>query len=347
LAAAVAAVAAVARTIARLHAAGVSHRDIKPNNLYRHNDRWLVGDFGLVAVPDVEELTKSGKSMGPVHFMAYEMLIDASSADPQAADVYSIGKTLWALTTQVPFPPLGHQSADSRGHAIADYRYHPNAGALDLLIDRCTRDDPKDRPNMAQVADELETWLKLTSDMPAIDVGVFRGPLLAALATELRDEDQTQERKELAYISVRRLAALFGPINAALRQLHPKAEIDGQADEFGRNVVRTLDTADAPEIVFRHQRLSQIKAGSTHNPYALRVTRSLELTADGQLILRLCILVAPTRTMGSDFTWMPEAWTASVGSVQVEEMLRDAIRQAGAQMVGAVRIFTERLAARG
>jgi len=45
------AMATIAETLTRLHANGVGHRDIKPGNLYRLDGDWLVGDFGLVAVP--------------------------------------------------------------------------------------------------------------------------------------------------------------------------------------------------------------------------------------------------------------------------------------------------------
>src|SRR6266536_724138 len=61
----VAALAEIAETLARLAERGVGHRDIKPGNLYEFNGRWLIGDFGLVAAPDLEELTRSGKALGP------------------------------------------------------------------------------------------------------------------------------------------------------------------------------------------------------------------------------------------------------------------------------------------
>jgi hypothetical protein len=48
----------VADTLARLvEELGLGYRDIKPRNLYELDGRWLVGDFGLVDVPNAEELT--------------------------------------------------------------------------------------------------------------------------------------------------------------------------------------------------------------------------------------------------------------------------------------------------
>lgn len=75
------AVASIAETVASLAARGIVHRDIKPGNLYRLQDRWLVGDFGLVDIPDLEQLTREGRPLGPAHFTAYELIANPDSAD--------------------------------------------------------------------------------------------------------------------------------------------------------------------------------------------------------------------------------------------------------------------------
>jgi len=59
------------------------------------------------------------------------MIVNPVSADPHAADVYSLGKTLWVLATGQAFPPEGHQPAKTRGFQIDDYRAHPRADVLD------------------------------------------------------------------------------------------------------------------------------------------------------------------------------------------------------------------------
>jgi serine/threonine protein kinase len=42
------AIAAVTQTLAALAEHAISHRDLKPDNLFRLDEVWSVGDFGLV-----------------------------------------------------------------------------------------------------------------------------------------------------------------------------------------------------------------------------------------------------------------------------------------------------------
>ena len=119
----VAALAEIASTLARLRADhNVAHRDLKPGNLYFSEDKWLVGDFGLIALPNVAELTRNSRRLGPAHYTAYELILDPAGADPFPADVYSLGKTLWVLATGLGFPPEGHQPAGTRSYSINDLR---------------------------------------------------------------------------------------------------------------------------------------------------------------------------------------------------------------------------------
>ena len=66
----VSALASFAETLARLHERGISHRDVKPGNLYRYENSWRVGDFGLVDLPDEQSLTLTGRPLGTVVFDA-------------------------------------------------------------------------------------------------------------------------------------------------------------------------------------------------------------------------------------------------------------------------------------
>lgn len=93
------AVRAYAVTLARLAETGVHHRDLKPDNLFRHEAQWVVGDFGLVTWPGKQALTEPGQKLGPAHFVAPEMVQNPASADPGPADAWSLAKVLWVLAS--------------------------------------------------------------------------------------------------------------------------------------------------------------------------------------------------------------------------------------------------------
>src|SRR5262249_14157198 len=125
------AIAEIAQTLAKLaDQRGITHRDIKPGNLYCYEGRWLVGDFGLVDLPDKNDLTRQGRPLGPAHYTAYELVADPTIPDTRPADVYSIGKTLWVLGTEQAYPPDGHQAAAVTGFGIADLRPYQHAELL-------------------------------------------------------------------------------------------------------------------------------------------------------------------------------------------------------------------------
>jgi len=319
---------------------GVGHRDIKPPNLYRLEDAWLVGDFGLVSVPSIEELTRSGRPLGPAHFMPYEMILDPSNADPIPADVYSLGKTLWVLGTEQRFPPEGHQPADSRGFTIADFRPHPHASALDRLVDRMTRLRPAERPTMAQVARDLKAWAELASKPVAIDVSTIRAQLHEKLAAELTAGELLQQRKDSAHAAVRRFQELVGPLNRSLQEVLPAAEIDLMTDALTRNILRTHEGFGKPPAVFIWQRCSQIGSGPAHHRYTLRMGRSLELAEDGELTARALIAVGYPNLAGSDnHLWQSPPRTAPVGTVEAEKMLQDAVAELRDQLALGLNIF--------
>jgi hypothetical protein len=158
----------------------------------------------------------------------------------------------------------------------------------------------------------------------------------------LAEEDVADQRKELAFVAVRRLTELVGPLNRALVDLHPRAVVEANSDDAMGNLTKTRAVFGSPDIAFRHQRQSHISLDRGFRDFALRFARGLELTSDGALILHMAMLVGPTRTLGGiQFQWMPDEWTAPVGSVEVEEMLRIAVREAATQLRGALVAFTD------
>lgn len=159
LTAVVSAVKGIAGTLATLVEDGIGHRDVKPANLYWHKDAPVIGDFGLAHFPGKESVTVEGKKLGPLHFLAPEMLSDPLNALPHPADVYSLAKSLWVLVTGQSFPPPGEQRRDTPAVLLSTYVAHPRSHLLDALIEDATRHDPSLRPDMATFAADLSSWL--------------------------------------------------------------------------------------------------------------------------------------------------------------------------------------------
>jgi len=339
-----AALVAVARCLARLADVGVAHRDIKPDNLYELDGQWLVGDFGLVALPEESSLTDADRPLGPTYYRPYEMTINPKDADPFAADVYAFGKTLWVLATGQNYPPQGHQPAARRRFSIADLRAHPRATLLDQIVDRATTLEPSERPSMAEMAAELERWLALPPLPPALDLSSEAARLRQQLAGELNAEDLLEQRKELALAAVHQLNELFKPLNAAVKSVHPRAQIDVMPDEYMRNVLSTYRSSGAATIVFKHIRMSQISAGQQPIIFALRLGRGIELTDDGALIVRVAIDVSYPRTSGTAYGWHSDELQAPVGSVESAAQLQQVAEETQTRLKEAVTAFLDNLA---
>ena len=270
----IAALAEIAETLARLAERDVGHRDIKPGNLYELDGRWLIGDFGLVAGPNLAELTVSGKKLGPAHFTAYELILDPVNADPLPADVYSFAKTLFVLATGLTYPPEGHQPASTRGLSIADLRPHSHAAVLDHLVDRATRLQPDQRPTMGEIAADLTAWRKL-GKMATIDVSALAAQLRAKMQREIAAEDLLEQRRELALAAVRRLQELCRPLNDALRSAHPRPQLDIVGDRWAGNVLHTPRSWGGPDIILGYDRVSKIGSGEEPRRFELSYGRAL------------------------------------------------------------------------
>jgi tetratricopeptide (TPR) repeat protein len=104
--------AAVARAIEHAHRRGITHRDLKPANLIEDEDgRILIADFGLARFEGTPSLTLSGQVLGtPVYMSPEQASADGRSVD-QRTDVYSLGATLYEMSTlEPPFRGEGPRS---------------------------------------------------------------------------------------------------------------------------------------------------------------------------------------------------------------------------------------------
>jgi serine/threonine protein kinase len=90
------------KTVAALHAERIVHRDIKPANVFiRKDDELVLGDFGIVFLPDLpNRLTRTNESVGPHDYMPPWGNADVRSGDVRPSfDIYMLGKLLWCMVS--------------------------------------------------------------------------------------------------------------------------------------------------------------------------------------------------------------------------------------------------------
>lgn len=218
LSAVVEAVATTGRTLARLAAEGVGHRDVKPDNLFRLDDRWVIGDFGLVTYPGKRAITSARRKLGPIHFIAPEMLNAPDDAASQPADVFSLAKTLWALASGQAYPLPGEYRLEDPAYQLASYVAGERTAQLDRLIERCTRVDPARRPTLDEVAAELEAWL-----LPATRQQMTEDPTTVAERIRLLSEP-THRSEQLDKRREREVADGLETLSAVLNEIRPALE---------------------------------------------------------------------------------------------------------------------------
>ncbi|MFJ8163435.1 serine/threonine-protein kinase [Streptomyces sp. NPDC096136] len=141
--------AALAEGLASVHAYGVTHRDLKPQNVILGAQGPQLIDFGIARGVGATALTQDGQAPGTPGYTAPEVLLGGETA--AAADVFALGATLaYAATGRAPF---GTGVAATVGYR-AVHEPVDVAGVepeLAALIEACVAKDPAARPDPAEV----------------------------------------------------------------------------------------------------------------------------------------------------------------------------------------------------
>jgi tetratricopeptide (TPR) repeat protein len=100
----------VSEGVQAAHDAGLVHRDLKPDNvIVTAAGQPKVVDFGLARHLDRDRLTRSGTTMGTLHFMAPEQARGQTAHASAQTDVYALGALLYHLL--VGEPPFNGSTA--------------------------------------------------------------------------------------------------------------------------------------------------------------------------------------------------------------------------------------------
>ena len=94
----------MASALAVIHAKGLVHLDLKPDNIYVLNGVYKLGDFGRATRADGSMDIEEGDS----RYMPLEMLNDDYSQLPKV-DMFALGATIYELARGSPLPTSGSQ----------------------------------------------------------------------------------------------------------------------------------------------------------------------------------------------------------------------------------------------
>jgi len=153
--------------LAAAHAAGLVHRDVKPENImiFQRGDEpdvVKILDFGMVKRVDAEHsrnLTRGLRILGTPLYMAPESLRNPTDADARA-DIYAVGavafymlsgKKLFQTTDDLE---LTSKVLNEEPPRVSQVAAQPIPVELDLLVQACLEKKREDRPQRA--ADLLE-----------------------------------------------------------------------------------------------------------------------------------------------------------------------------------------------
>jgi eukaryotic-like serine/threonine-protein kinase len=165
----------IASALAAAHKAGIVHRDIKPANVLLAEDGTAkITDFGISRAVGDGTVTAKGILAGTPAYLAPEI---AQGHDAGfAADVFSLGATLYAAVEGVP--PFGvNDNAIALLYRIATGEITPprQAGPLGPLLRRMLALDPAGRPLMRDAQEALDQIAELP-EAPVVGLPVAEVP---------------------------------------------------------------------------------------------------------------------------------------------------------------------------
>jgi len=157
------------------HKKGITHRDIKPHNLFldKKSKRVLIVDFGLAKAFDSKDLTRDGDVLGSPSFMSPEQA--TGQRQTEKSDIYSLGTVLFKLLTGRNMY-TGTSAVDVIvQHVKASVPKLPDSLAiLQPLLDSMCSKDERDRPSAESVLQIIESLAKNTNikSLPALSAPV-------------------------------------------------------------------------------------------------------------------------------------------------------------------------------
>ncbi len=181
--------------LSALEEASISHRDLKPDNVFLHNNLCKIGDFGFAS-----HESKFTSSLGTCVYMAPEFYIGKGTMNSKV-DVWAFGITLHQMIFQ-DFPFDGNSQPEVIS-GVVNKVYNPpsNPKISPLTADvlrRCLDKDPDRRISFK----ELRTHAAFNKWMSTAQNRLGKEVKMSLFGTDMRNvyQDVMQQGKTLGYI---------------------------------------------------------------------------------------------------------------------------------------------------
>jgi len=277
--AAVSVAADVAEGLAVAHAAGIVHRDVKPENILLDPasspgpggaPRAKLSDFGIARLVDAPRRTRATRIIGTPDYLAPEVI---EGLEPRAAvDIYALATVLYELLAG--FTPFGggHTGAVLRRHVTESVAPLPGLPEdLWRVIAQCLAKAPASRLRATELAARLREQLPSLTGQPVLRVS--HPDSSGARVSDYDDgydphgPDDADDLDDLGHVSTRqRIARRRGPAVP----LVPGAQPDSSRDTHtslrrpNREELAAFAEASRQERAAREAAVARPGSGSTH-----------------------------------------------------------------------------------
>ncbi|WP_199435466.1 serine/threonine-protein kinase [Qaidamihabitans albus] len=145
---------AVAAALEAAHAAGITHRDVKPGNvLVAADGRIKLTDFGIARNVSEATMTRTGMMLGSPAYIAPE--VASGGAVTYTADLWGLGATLFAATAGRPPYDVDGDPLETVNSVVRGEVPQPPAGPLAPLIRGLMAKEPSARMALPEVRRRL------------------------------------------------------------------------------------------------------------------------------------------------------------------------------------------------
>jgi serine/threonine protein kinase len=277
--AALGAVIEICDALAYMHAAGMIHRDVKPQNILLTGDgRAKLTDFDLVWAVDTTGATRTG-SLGTFMYAAPEAMVDGSDATCRA-DVYSVAMTLL-------FVLHGRALPANIQYDLGRFIDKIDAPAkLKALLKRATQVDPARRTATVQL---------LRSELLQAAEPLLREPVAPSAISPLRGEAAfpTKKRSQVVFVLAFLLLGTGGaaywwsnrpPVvdpEAEAAKLLVDVEGDLQAKRWPQAIEKTSKVIYSPAVSAKSRDLATTKRRNAEQESKVKVVYERFATAAG------------------------------------------------------------------